>query len=158
MSRPSRSTVRGMTITEVLIASTLLAFVVAASLSALSAGLSHVRHARMTMLAGQVTQSAIEQLRLGNYTTITAYAAQSQPVSFDSVISSDHFTSGFTTNMHVSVTFSTQVASSSGVLGKTLVTVTTTWPENGVTFTRKATTTFSEKGMSDYIYAGWSNI
>lgn len=149
---------RGMTMMEVLIASVLLVFSIGSSIAALSAGMGHMRHARMTTLANQITQSAMEQLRLANYSTISAYAAQAQPVSFDSIITLDNFASGFTTGMTVRVNFTTVTASGAGILGKTLLTITTTWPENGVTYTRMTTSIFTEKGMSDYIYAGWSNI
>lgn len=156
-ARPARRE-RGMTIMEVLIASTLLVFTIGSSISALTAGMGYMRHARMTTLANQITQSAMEQLRLANYAAISTYAATVQPVNFDSLIVSDNFASGFTTGMTVRVKFTTLVASASGTLGKTLLTITTTWSENGTTYTRKTTSIFTEKGMSDYIYAGWSNI
>jgi type II secretory pathway pseudopilin PulG len=149
---------RGMTVMEVLIATTLLVFTIGSSISALSAGMGYIRHARMTSLANQITQSAMEQLRLANYATISTYAAQSQPVTFDNIISADNFASGFTLGMTVRVNFMTVTASEAGTLGKTHLTITTTWPENGVIYTRKTTSIFTEKGMSDYIYAGWSNI
>ena len=143
---------------EVLIASTLLVFTIGSAISALSAGLGYARHARMTTLANQITQSAMEQLRLANYSTISTYAAQAQPVSFDDIIALDNFASGFTAGMSVQVHFTTLAASGPGALGKTQLTITTTWPENGVTYARKTTSIFTEKGMSDYIYAGWSNL
>lgn len=149
---------RGMSIFEVLVASTILIFVVAAAISALSSGLGYIRHARMTTLAGQITQSAMEQLRLANYASIKAYAAQSQPVDFTGIISTENFTSGFTAGMTVRVRFTTMVESSTGVLGKAQATITTTWPEYNVFFTRRTTTVFTEKGLSDYIYSGWSNL
>jgi len=149
---------RGATIAEVVVASTLLVFVISASLSALSAGMGYARHARMVTMAGQITQSVMEQLRLNNYSRINTYAAQSQPVNFNGIISADNFSSGFTAGMNVRVAFTTQVASASGTLGKTMVQVTTTWPENGVTYTRKTMTIFTETGLSDYIYAGWSGL
>ncbi|MFI5336873.1 MAG: prepilin-type N-terminal cleavage/methylation domain-containing protein [Opitutales bacterium] len=149
---------RGMTVVEVLIAATLLTFVVAGSIATLVSGMQYARHARMTTLAGQVTQSVMEQLRLNNYATINGYAARAQPVSFNSVIGADNFTSGFTSGMSVSAQFTVQVASSTGTLGKTLVVVTATWPEQGTTYTRKTVSLFTEKGLTDYIYAGWSNL
>lgn len=147
-----------MTMMEVLIASVLLVFAIGSSISALTAGMGYMRHARMTTLANQITQSAMEQLRLANYATISTYAAQAQPVNFDSVIAVDNFASGFTLGMTVRVNFTTVVAGGSGTLGKTLLTITTSWSENGVPYTRRTTSIFTEKGMSDYIYAGWSNL
>ena len=149
---------RGSTIAEVVVATTLLVFVIGSSLSGLTAGLGYSRHARMVTMAGQITQSVMEQLRLNNYSRINSYAAQSQPVDFTSIISADNFSSSFTTGMNVRVYFTTQVSSATGMLGKTQVQVTTTWPENGVSYTRKSITIFTEKGLSDYIYAGWSGL
>lgn len=149
---------RGVTLMEVLVASTLLVFTIGSSLGALSAGMGYMRHARMTTLADQVTQSAMEQLRLANYATITAHAAQTQPVSFNHIITANNFASGFTSGMTVQAAFTTLTASAPGTLGKTRLTITTTWTENGVTYSRKTTSVFTEKGLSDYIYAGWSNL
>lgn len=149
---------RGVTLMEVLIATTLLVFTIGSALSALSAGMGYMRHARMTTLANQVTQSAMEQLRLANYATIITYAAQSQPVSFNHTITANNFSSSFTSGMTVHVAFTTLTASGPGTLGKTRLIITTTWSENGVTFTRKTSSVFTEKGLSDYIYAGWSNL
>jgi type II secretory pathway pseudopilin PulG len=157
-ARDARRTVRGMTLMEVLIATTLLVFVIGSALSALSAGMGYMRHARMTTLANQITQSAMEQLRLANYATINSYAAQHQPVSFDDIITANNFASGFTSGMTVQVAFTTVTVSGPGSLGKTRLTITTNWSENGITFTRKTTSVFTEKGLSDYIYAGWSNL
>lgn len=162
-ARPSRAadragrSERGMTLMEVLIATTLLVFTIGSALGALSAGMGYMRHARMTTLANQVTQSAMEELRLANYATITTYAAASQPVSFDHTLTANNFASSFTSGMTVQVAFTTLTASGPGTLGKTRLTITTTWSENGVTYTRKTSSVFTEKGLSDYIYAGWSN-
>ena len=149
---------RGATIIEVVIAAVLLVFVIGGSVTALSAGLSYTRHARMTTLAGQITQSVMENLRLNNYANITTYAGQTQPVALNSFISADNFTSDMTTGMTIKGAFTTIVASGSGTLGESQVVVTITWPENGVTYTRKTMSIFTEKGLSDYIYAGWSTL
>lgn len=149
---------RGVTLMEVLIATTLVVISIGSSLGALSAGMGYMRHARMTTLADQVTQSAMEQLRLANYSAISTYAAQSQPVSFNHIVTAGNFATTFTSGMTVQVAFANLTASAPGTLGKTRLTITTTWAENGVTYTRKTTSIFTEKGLSDYIYAGWSNL
>lgn len=158
--KPRRCVKSGMTIFEVLIASVLMTFVIAGSIGALSSGMSYARHARMTTLSSQICQTAMEQLRLGNFSSVATYSAQTQPVNFDSVITSDNFSSNYTSTLHVNVDFTTLVASNpaSSILGKVQAVVTTSWTENNATFTRKTMTIFTEKGMSDYIYAGWSGI
>lgn len=149
---------RGMTLPEILIAMTLMMLVLAAGIKALVAGQAFTNHARMTTLASQVGQSVMEQLRMSNYAVISNYARQAQPVNFDSVIASEGFMSGFTRTMTVRVTFTELTASSSGVMGKMQATVQISWTENGVPHSRRTTTIFSEKGLSDYIYAGWNRI
>ncbi|SDS23106.1 prepilin-type N-terminal cleavage/methylation domain-containing protein [Opitutus sp. GAS368] len=156
--RAVRRRQNGMTILEVMIASVLLVLVIGSSISALSAGLAYVRHARMTTLAGQITQSVMENLRLNNYANITTYAGRAQPVALNSFISADNFSSNMTTGLTVNGAFTILVASGSGTLGESQVVITITWPENGVTYTRKTMSIFTEKGLSDYIYAGWSKL
>ncbi len=104
---------RGMMISEVLVASVMLAFVVMTSLPALSQAYGFTRHARMVTLSGQIVQSVMEDLRLRNYNDLKAYAAQSQPVSFSSTLASERFSSSFTTGFALSGNFTTLVASAS---------------------------------------------
>jgi Tfp pilus assembly protein PilV len=147
---------RGMTMAEVLIAATLLAFVIMSSLTALSRSYGFTRHARMVTLASQIAQSIMEDLRLRNFSDLKTYAAQAQPVNFASTLATERFASSFTTGFALTGQFTTLVASSSTQLGKISVTLTVTWSENGSTFTRSLTTYFSEKGLSDYYYVGWA--
>ncbi len=153
-TRPCRR--RGMTISEVMIASVLLAFVVMTSLTALSQAYGFTRHARMITLAGQIVQSVMEDLRLRNFNELKVYAAQSQPVNFTSTLATERFASNFTTGMALSAQFTTLVASTSTQLGKLSVMLTVTWQENGTTYTRTIATYFGEKGLSDYYYVGWT--
>ncbi|MEX2044386.1 MAG: hypothetical protein WD941_03470 [Opitutus sp.] len=145
-----------MTISEVLIAAVLLGFVVMGSLTALSQAYGFTRHARMVTLAGQIVQSAMEDLRLRNFSELKTHAAQTQPVSFASMLASERFASNFTTGFSMNGQFTTLVASSPGQLGKISVTLNVTWVEQGSTFNRSITTYFGEKGLSDYFYVGWT--
>lgn len=145
-----------MTMAEVLVAAVLLAFVIMTSLTALSQSYGITRHARMVTLAGQIVQSAMEDLRLRNYNDLKTYAAQSQPVSFSSLLASERFASNFTSGFVLNAQFTTLVASTSTQLGKVSVTITVTWTENNVSYSRKLTTYFGEKGLSDYYYVGWA--
>lgn len=145
-----------MTMAEVLIAATLLTFVIMSSLTALSQAYGFVRHARMITLASQVAQSVMEDLRLRNYNDLKTAAALTQPVDLSSALASERFSSNFTTLFTVTAEYSTIVASSSGQLGKIKVTVTVAWTEQGSPFVRRLTTYFGEKGLSDYYYVGWT--
>ena len=146
---------RGITIAEVLIAATLLSFVVLGAVAAISRGMNLTNHARMITLSSQVLQSAVEDMRLKNFSQISAYAAQSQPVNLTSSISTELLTSEFTRTMSLQATFTTLHASSTSELGLIATEVTLTWEEAGVPFTRSARTYFAEKGLSDYIYVGF---
>ena len=145
-----------MTLSEVMIASVLLAFVIMTSLTALSQAYGFTRHARLVTLAGQIAQSVMEDLRLRNYSSLKAYAAQSQPVSFTSTLASERFSSNFTQGFASTGAFTTLVASSTGVPGKISVTITVTWSEQGSNYTRSLITYFGEQGLSDYFYVGWA--
>jgi Tfp pilus assembly protein PilV len=145
-----------MTMAEVLIAAVLLGFVIMTSLTALSQAYGFTRHARMVTLAGQIAQSVMEDLRLRNFSDLKTYTAQTQPVDYTAMIASEGFASNFTSAFSLTGNFNTLVASSPTQLGKISVTLNITWSEQNVTFSRKLTTYFSEKGLSDYYYVGWA--
>ncbi len=145
-----------MTMSEVLIAAVLLGFVIMSSLTALSQSYGFTRHARMVTLASQIAQSVMEDLRLRNFADLKNYAAQSQPVDFASTLASERFASAFTTGFTLTGNFSTLVTSSATQLGKISVTLTVSWSENKVPFSRSLTTYFGEKGLTDYYYVGWA--
>lgn len=145
-----------MTMSEVMIAAVLLSFVIMSSLTALSQAYNFTNHARMVTLASQVAQSVMEDFRLRNYNQLLAYAAQSQPVDLTSTLTSERFASNFTSSFTVSAQFTTLAASSPGNLGKLSVTITVAWTEQRVPFSRRLTTYFGEKGLSDYFYVGWA--
>ena len=131
-------------------------FVIMTSLTALSQAYAFTRHARLVTLAGQVAQSVMEDLRLRNYSALKTYAAQSQPVSLTTTLSSERFTSNFTQGFAVGGNFTTLVVSSVSTPGKIAVTITVTWSERGSAFTRSLITYFGEQGLSDYFYVGWA--
>lgn len=145
-----------MTMAEVLIASVLLAFVIMSSLTALSQAYAFTHHARMVTLAGQITQSVMEDLRLRNFNDLKNYAAQSQPVNLSTTLASERFSSSFTQGFSLSGNFTTLVVSAPPQIGKISVTLTVSWTERGSSFTRLLTTYFTERGLSDYYYVGWA--
>ncbi len=146
---------RGATIVEVIIAATLLTFVLLGALGAISRSLSLTHSARMVTLSSQVLQSAIEDLRLRDYTVISAYAAQPQPVNLTPTITSELLSSGFTSSMTLDARFTTLHASTPTELGLISVELTVAWLDHQAAFTRSARTRFGEKGLSDYIYVGF---
>jgi Tfp pilus assembly protein PilV len=145
-----------MTIAEVMITAVVLGIVIISSLGALQQAYAFTHHARQVTLAGQVVQSVMEDLRLRNFSEIQTYAAQTQPVDFTSILTTERFASAFTTNFTVAGNFTTVVASNPPQYGKINVTMTVNWTERGSRFSRSLMTVFSEKGLSDYYYVGWA--
>ena len=145
-----------MTMSEVMVAAVLLGFVIMSSLTALSQAYNFTNHARMVTLASQIAQSVMEDLRLRNFNDLKTSAAQTQPVDLTGTLSSERFASNFTSYFSVRAQYTTLVASSATQLGKLSVTITVAWTEQGVPFSRKLTTYFGEKGLSDYYYVGWT--
>lgn len=140
---------------EVLIAATLLSFVVLGAIGAISRGMSLTNHARMITLASQVIQSSVEDLRLKNYAVLGGYAAAAQPINLTPTINTELLSSEFTSTMSLQARFTTLHPSSPAELGLMSVEITLSWREGGVPFSRSARTYFSEKGLSDYIYVGF---
>lgn len=151
----ARSGRRGATIVEVVIAATLLSFVILGTLAAVSRGMTLMHHARMITLSGQVLQSAVEDLRLKNYAVIAGYTAQTQPVNLTPTITTELLSSEFTKTMTLQARFTTLHPSSTTELGLVGVEVTIAWTEAGMPFSRSTRTFFAEKGLSDYIYVGF---
>lgn len=145
-----------MTLSEVMIASVLLTFVIMTGLTALSQAYRYVHHARMTTLASQILQSIVEDLRLRNYGQLKVNAALAQPLDVTSVLSTERFSSNFTTGFTVSALYTTLVASGPSQPGKLSVQLTVRWTEQGNVFTRSTLCYFGEQGLSDYIYVGWA--
>lgn len=141
---------------EVMITAVVLGFVIMGSLTALSRAYGFTRHARMVTLAGQVVQSVMEDLRLRNFSELKTYAAQVQPVDFASTLSSERFTSNFTTGFSLSGNFTTLTRPTGATYDRISVTLTVAWAEQGNAYTRKLITYFGEKGLSDYYYVGWA--
>lgn len=66
-----RSSTKGFTIVEVMIAASVMIFAISTSLIALQYGMRAIDNARYTTLAGQILQSQIEKLRLLSFLQLT---------------------------------------------------------------------------------------
>src|SRR3954468_19195540 len=86
-ARLTRSPKGGFTLIEVMIAAFVMVLVIATSLTVVQTGMRAVDTARNTTLANQICQSAIEGLRLQNWSQISALPAVAT-VNIPSVISS----------------------------------------------------------------------
>ncbi len=145
-----------MTLAEVMVAATLLAFVIMSSLTALAQAYGFTHHARSVTLAGQIVQSVMEDLRLRNFAELKAYAAQTQPVNFAATLASERFSSNFTQGFTLTGTFATFTRPAGTTYDRISATLTVSWTERNSPFSRTLITYFSEKGLSDYYYVGWT--
>jgi len=144
-----------MTLVEVLIAATLLAFVIMSTLTTVSYSLTTLRMARNTTRLHEYMNSYVEELRVRTYADIKALAALSQPVNMATAITTESMSAVLPANVTASGTFTTVTASTPSQVGMISLELTMTWTEsNGLVRTKKIYTTFSEYGLSDQYYAG----
>lgn len=145
----------GMTLVEVLIAATLLAFVIMSTLTTVSYSLSTLRMARNSTRLHEYMNSYIEELRVRPYADIQAFAALAQPVNLTTAITTESMAAALPENVTASGLFTTLTASAPMQMGMISLELTMTWTESsGLTRTKKTYTTFSENGLSDQYYVG----
>lgn len=149
-SSPGRR--RAFTILEVALSATILALVIATSLTVLQTGMRAVDTARNTTLAGQISQSVLEVLRLQNWTRISALP------SFATVNIRDAISSGTSTTLDATLNtvmsrFTCTRTVSDPKTNMRLITVTVSWRGNDGRFhTVSSQARYARKGLNDYIY------
>lgn len=142
----------GFTVFEVLLAATVLIFVISTSLAVLQTGMRAVDTARNTTLASQICQSAIEVLRLQNWAQISALSASEQ-ISIASVISSGTSTTLDTTLSSFTRLFTCVRTVSDPKPNMRLITITVSWNGNdGRPHSVSTQARYSKNGLNDYIY------
>ena len=143
---------RGFTVFEVLLAASLLILVISTSLTVLQTGMRAVDTARNTTLAGQICQSAIEVLRLQNWTQIAALPA-SEPVTVASVISSGTGTTLDTTLTSFTGLFTCTRTVTDPKPNMRVITITVSWNGNdGRPHSVSTQARYAKNGLNDYIY------
>lgn len=131
----------GFTLTEVLIAMTILLMVFLSSLAALNIGFKMLDEARASTLASQILQSEIENLRLRNWPDIV-----SLPETEPFVVEVDPALTNFPT-------FTCQRSIYAVRDGLKQAVVTVAWKSlSGQSRTRRYTTYIARDGMYDYYY------
>gem|GEM_PF-5959249 len=145
----------GMSLVEVLIASTLLGFVMMTTLTTVSYSLSTLRMARNTTRLHEYMNSYVEELRVHPYADIQALAALPQPVNMATAITTESMSAVLPANVTASGNFSTVNVSTPTEMGMIALELTMTWTESsGLVRTKKIYTTFSQNGLSDQYYVG----
>ena len=127
-------------------ATMVLAFGIATSVIVLQRGFVMMDTARNLTTAGQIVTSQMEQLRMQDWATVSAYPSSATTVPLDGI---------FTANRSVLNRFTltrTVTAVSASLLE---VTFTITWRSvDGRSNTRSMTTHYARYGIHDYIYNG----
>ena len=145
---------RGFTIVEFMMASVVMVFAIATSLTTLQFGMRAVDTARNMTLASQIMQSEMEILRLQNWAQITALAA-SAVVDPSTTISSGSGTTLDATLTTIASRFicTRTVESISGRADIRLITLRVSWiGVDGRSHQVSYQTRYAKNGLSDYFY------
>lgn len=129
------------TLVEVMVAMTVLILVFVSTISAITIGFRVMEDARMNTLASQVLQSEMENIRLKNWTQVSALPA-SEPFTVESSINStrfDHFTC-------------TRTISSLNSDLKLVVLALNWISMDGRSHDRRYVTVVGKNGLNDYFY------
>jgi type II secretory pathway pseudopilin PulG len=147
-----RATKRGFTLFEVMLAACVLALVIATSLTVVQTGMRAVDTARNTTLANQICQSAIEVLRLQNWSQISALPAVAT-VNIPSVISSGSSSSLDATLNAFTGLFTCTRTITEPKTNMRSITITVTWTGNdGRPHSVSSQARYAKNGLNDYIY------
>lgn len=143
---------QGFTLFEVMIAATILVLIISTSLTVLQTGMRAVDTARNMTLAGQISQSTLEVLRLQNWTQISALPAT------ESVNISDAISSGNSTALDAALSSVTSRFTCTRTISETktnmrLITVAVSWRGNdGRAHSLSSQARYAKNGLNDYIY------
>jgi hypothetical protein len=138
----------GFTIFEVTMAASILLLVIAI----LQAGIRAVDTARNMTMAGQICQSALELLRLQNWSQISALPAQSV-VNVNEAISSGNVTSLDAKLNSVAARFTVTRTITSPKSNMRRITITGTWQGiDGRPHSVSVETRYVKNGLNDYLY------
>ena len=143
---------RGFALFEVMVAATILVLIIATSLTVLQTGMRAVDTARNMTLAGQISQSALEVLRLQNWTQITALPGSSTVTISDAISSGTSTTLDATLNS-VTSRFTCTRTVTAPKANMRLITITVSWRGNdGRAHSISSQARYAKNGLNDYIY------
>lgn len=146
MDRIRHHSRRGFTILEVGIASMIMAMGISTSILVIQRGFAMLDTARNITTAGQIMTSQMEQYRMLDWATVSAYPETATTLSLDSIFSgSNTVTTRFALTRSVA-TPATDIRQ---------ITLTITWTGyDGRSISRSMTTYYARYGLHDYIYNG----
>lgn len=145
-TRTRRKAVAAFTILEVALAAAIMAMGIATSINVMQRGFLSVDSARNITTAGQIMVSQMEQIRMLDWATVSAYSSDATTVTLDSVFSSN-------ASIGNRFTLTRTVTTPSANLLQ--ITFTTSWKSiDGRTISRSMTTNYARYGIHDFIYNG----
>jgi prepilin-type N-terminal cleavage/methylation domain-containing protein len=143
-SKKFRSSCRGFTIIEVALAAAIMAMGISTSIVVLQRGFAMLDSARNITTAGQILVSQMEQLRMYDWATVSAYPAGPTTLTIDAI-----FTSSNTVGSRFTLTRSV----SSPATEVIQITFRIEWRNyDGRTLSREMTTYYARYGIHDYFY------
>lgn len=144
--RRPRRTPAGFTLIEVALAAAVMALGIATSITVLQRGFALLDTARSTTTAAQIMASQMEQMRMLDWATVSAYPASATTVPIDAA---------FTSNASVGTRFSMTRTTSTPETDLLQISFTVSWTaHDGRTLSRTMTTYYARYGIHDYIYNG----
>ncbi len=155
LARGRRFLRRGFTILEVAMGAMVMLLAVSTSIMVLQRGYQSLDDARNTTLATQVLQSLMEDLRLNNWTQVTALQAASNNGTSGNVAIDSSFTGYSTTaaNMLSDFVCTRTIADVSGQTNMKLLTLAVTWVGyNGSSHSLSFSSYYGKNGLYDYFY------
>jgi Tfp pilus assembly protein PilV len=155
LARARHSLRRGFTILEVAMGAFVMLMAVSTSIMVLQRGYQSLDDARNTTLATQVLQSLMEDLRLNNWTQVTALQAASSNGVTGNVTIDSSFTGYSTTaaNMLSDYTCTRTIADVSGQANMKLLTLSVAWVGyNGSSHSLSFSSYYGKNGLYDYFY------
>lgn len=155
LARGRRLLRRGFTILEVAMGAMVMLLAVSTSIMVLQRGYQSLDDARNTTLATQVLQSLMEDLRLNNWTQVTALQAASNNGTAGNVAIDSSFTgySATAANMLSDFVCTRTIADVSGQANMKLLTLAVTWVGyNGSSHSLSFSSYYGKNGLYDYFY------
>jgi Tfp pilus assembly protein PilV len=155
LARGRRFLQRGFTILEVAMGAMVMLLAVSTSITVLQRGYQSLDDARNTTLATQVLQSLMEDLRLNNWTQVTALQAAANNGTAGNVTIDSSFTGYSTTaaNMLSDFVCTRTITDVSGQANMKMLTLGVTWVGyNGSSHSLSFSSYYGKNGLYDYFY------
>lgn len=135
---------KAFTVVEVMMATGIMALVIATSITTLQRGFISVASARGIAVAGQILQTEFENIRLSDWTTVDAYPAGPTTLTIPAT---------YTSLPTVGNRYTLSRTTATPMADMKSITLTVTWTTmEGRSLTRSQTTYYGRFGLFDFFY------